>query len=630
MMKINILKKQNGFTLIIVLALLLMMTFVGMSMFSISDDDLSISANLQNSSRAFYSSEAGIALARAKLWNEYVNWASTNPQKLPGEIGNRDTYTQYLSEIGLADSSQVKLYSSYELGGGQMIDSVSVSREDIIGATLLSVVSAGSSLDGSKNTIQSDLVVEGEAFKGFEFAVLANNVNCIMCHATIDNVERVYNSDPAKEGTFDRVKIASLESMLIRTTSADSYVAGTVYTRGNVTDKTGNIITNLSPTGNGLGGYDISSTDGKIQEPLNYVSLSNTTGSPLPQYGNLYLNYPTETDEMTDGNLPETFPPPFSDENGNKIVDDPEFDELASNSSGGINGGILYGLSAGDTYTSSSLPGSGNMGSVSQSYDGNLILVGTDANPININGSVAINGDVIIQGKVQGTGQIFARGNVYITGDLTYNDGDSAGNRTFGVSSGGNRNALSVAAGKNILVGDYLTPKKGDILDKNVIDPGNLSGGEDFSFTQSEMTLFNRGEWTKTQAQLPDIDGNMVANATYDPTYQPRYYVMNDGDPVYIFNKNYTDKKGKSKGTYWDPSSNSWMGKEHTSKYDMSALTKLDPGDSELNGSTIISLSSTSDWISPQTLKELWIDDENNRNSGDEFKIDGQLYTNNS
>jgi hypothetical protein len=30
--------------------------------------------------------------------------------------------------------------------------------------------------------------VEGPVFKGFEFALLSNNVNCIMCHAAFDIV----------------------------------------------------------------------------------------------------------------------------------------------------------------------------------------------------------------------------------------------------------------------------------------------------------------------------------------------------------------------------------------------------------------------------------------------------------
>ncbi len=626
----NKIKNEHGSAILVAMMLLLMMTVVSFSMFSVSSDDVSISSNSNNMTKAFYSSEAGLALAKSMLWSDYVEWGSTNPQKIAGQTGNRATYQKYLDNLGLTDNTTSTLYSSFDLGGGQSVEKVSVTRTDVTGTTLLSVSSTGSALDGSQNTISAQLRVEGEAFKGFEFAILANNINCIMCHARIDNVDRVYNTDPTKEGTYDRVKVASLESMLIRDTKADSYVAGTIYTRGNVTDKAGNLITNLSPTGAGVEGYAINASDGKIQEPLTSVNLSVATGSPLPQNGNLYLNYPTEQGNMTDGILPTEFPPPFPDGNGNKIVDDAEFDEIAIGANGGISGGIIYGVQSNQTYNSGALPSSGNETSVNGTYSGNLILVGTDANPIDLSGDIAVDGDVVIQGKVIGTGQIYARGNVYITGDLTYADGTNNGNRTFGTSANGRQNALSIAAGKNVMVGDYLTPKKGDHTNISDNDPGNLSGGEMFSFTQSEMTLFNRSEWTKTQEFLPDANGGLVPNGTYDPSYQPRYYVMNEGDPVYIFNKNYTDKKGKAKGTYWDPSSNSWQVKEHASSYDLSVLTKLNAGTPALSGASISTLSTTSNWISPQNLKSMWVANDAARPSGQEFKIDGQIYTSNS
>jgi hypothetical protein len=242
-----------------------------------------------------------------------------------------------------------------------------------------------------------------------------------------------------------------------------------------------------------------------------------------------------------------------------------------------------------------------------------------------MNGDIAIDGDVIIQGTIKGTGQILARGNVYVTGDLTYADGTSGGNRTFGVAADGTQNALSLASGKNILVGDYLTSSGGNLTDKTSVDPGNLSSGEKFSFTQSEMTLFNRGEWTKTQQLLPDKNGNPVTNSTYNSSYVPRYYTMNDGDPVYIYNK-----PAAGKGTYWDPATTSWQGIEHIDAYNLSLLTKLNAGDPALAGAKTMALSSTNSWISSSNLKSLWIADDAKRPAGTEFKIDGQMYSNNS
>jgi len=49
-----------------------------------------------------------------------------------------------------------------------------------------------------------------------------------------------------------------------------------------------------------------------------------------------------------------------------------------------------------------------------------LVLIGTDANPIRIEGPVVIPGDVIIAGKVTGHGTIYAGRNIHIIGSVTY------------------------------------------------------------------------------------------------------------------------------------------------------------------------------------------------------------------
>lgn len=622
--------RQNGSAMLVVIAVLMLSTIIGLQMFSVTNDDMTISFNRQGATKAFYAAESGQAIAKSVLWADYVSIAMTNPPKVADEVGDRATYIQFLTNLGLDDGMTIPITSRIDLGHGDYVEAISVTRKDEGTDIVMTVSTTGHALDNTSQTIEASYTVAGAPFRGFEFAILANNINCIMCHATIDNVDRVYNSDTSLVGTFARVKVAALESLLLRTTSADSKIAGTLYTRGNVTDKAGVPITDLSPTGQGLEGFAISSLDGHIMEPMSTVSLVNTPGSPPDINGNLYLNYPIDPLMMTDGNLPETFPPPFPDDNGNRIVDQAEFDQIANNANGTISGGVLYGVPPGGTYSSGFLPPVGNMPSVTNNFTGNLILVGTDANPIIINRDVTIDGDVLIQGVIKGAGQIYARGNIYVTGDLTYNDDFSGGNRAFGTADDGTTNALSLAAGQNVLVGDYLTPKKGDILNSSVIDPGNLSGGEEFSFAMSEMTLFNRAEWTRTQKTLPDISGFQQPNPLYDPFYKPRYYVMNEGDPVYVYNKSTVSGKGKVNGTYFDPVSKTWQGKEHESKYNMSVLSKYDPGDAQLSGATIIPLSSTSNWISPQTLKKLWINDEAARALGAEFKIDGQVYTNNS
>ncbi len=57
----------------------------------------------------------------------------------------------------------------------------------------------------------------------------------------------------------------------------------------------------------------------------------------------------------------------------------------------------------------------------SRIYEGNLVLSGTEANPIGISGEFLVNGDLVIKGVYKGIGSIYAR-NVYVVGDLISSD----------------------------------------------------------------------------------------------------------------------------------------------------------------------------------------------------------------
>jgi hypothetical protein len=552
----------------------------------------------------------------------------TSPSKAGGSPGTFSTYSAWLDALGLPDSGSLVLTTNQTVSRQGRVDSVRVGRTDIAGGTGLQLMVRSYGSDGVRS---SELVTEvmqagSGLFSGFDFAILANNINCIMCHARVDNAERYYNTDATMQDSFNRTKVGSLENLMIRSTSADSYIAGTLYTRGIVTDKDGTPIADLSPSNKGVEAWECDGS-GKILEPLNPIKMTNTTGSPLPTNGNLYLNYPTSSAGMTDGLLPSSFPSAVPDVNNNRIVDASEFSDITATSAGQIQGGMIYGVAAGGSYAGASLPGAGNLATVDGAYTGNLILVGTDANPIVINSKVAVDGDVIIKGKITGDGQIYAKGNVFVVGDVTYNDASDAGSRTFGVAADGRSNALSLAAGGNIMVGDYMTPSGGDILNPASRDLGD--GTSELSFTMSEVTLFNRGEWSRTQATLPGAGGIMVANPEYDPAYIPRYYTMGPNDPVYIYNKNYVST-GKNQGTYYDPATRSWRGKEHVVEYDSSVLTKIDQGDPRLATAVQLNLAPNANWVTETQIKQFLVNDEIARPAGTAFQFDGQLYTNNS
>jgi hypothetical protein len=279
-------------------------------------------------------------------------------------------------------------------------------------------------------------------------------------------------------------------------------------------------------------------------------------------------------------------------------------------------------------------------------YDGNLILVGTDDDPILINKTVAVNGDLVIKGKVKGDGVIYARGNAYIVGDVTYAD-----DVDFGVNDAGGQNAFALAAGGSIMMGDYLTvravnhsardndlfPKHSkysihyrddhrsgtdsvsgntETLNYGYFDPYSVDAGEEvpgrqgqqYSFTQSELTLFNKLELDRAKA---------------DPNYKPRFYGLRESQPENIY--------------IWDMKQSPSGKEEHSVTYVYPGVNNLaeyivDQGLSEdiLDRAAFHYLNPQSNWMSEDTLRNIWFDDEMQRSRGDEFKFDGLLYSNNS
>jgi Tfp pilus assembly protein PilX len=96
---------------------------------------------------------------------------------------------------------------------------------------------------------------------------------------------------------------------------------------------------------------------------------------------------------------------------------------------------------------------------VNNNFTGNIVLIGTDANPIEISGPVVISGDVLIKGKVTGQGCIYSGRNTHILGNLEYVNKpswpkpDINSDATDAVNAA--KDFLGLAAKGNIIVGDY-------------------------------------------------------------------------------------------------------------------------------------------------------------------------------
>lgn len=103
--------------------------------------------------------------------------------------------------------------------------------------------------------------------------------------------------------------------------------------------------------------------------------------------------------------------------------------------------------------------GAGPDGIAGTADDGSVILIGTSANPIVINGPVVVEEDVVIRGVVSGQGTIYSGRNTHIIGDITYSNGpswpkpDATPQATAQDNS--TRDFLGLATKGNVIIGDY-------------------------------------------------------------------------------------------------------------------------------------------------------------------------------
>jgi len=654
--------------------------------------------------------QAGIDIVTRDLWRQYLdtsgnttrNWASYraylnstlnipinedlngNGEMDSGEDGNGNGEFDVPSGVNaggveMLDEPFTFQYDENDNARLADVTSVRISRFDGISHSWLTVRSTAE-INGKTKTAVQVLEVGAPTRNHAQFAILANNISCILCHADILSLDLERNNDPDMFNSFDRIKVASLESILVRRNGANSDLAGTLYTRGRVYDDRGNDYGETGLSNTSFNGFKHSTENGKIVQDgsgnMTSVSLEAADTTPdgdLEQFANLYLDYPLEESEQTDGSLPNSFPAPYPDEDNDRMVDDDEFlaikntaDGSISFESGGddqggsITAGVAHGVPDGEMYMGDAMPATSTTDAVNALqtegfYEGNLILKGTDDDPINIDGTVAIDGDLVIEGPIKGEGQLLVRGNTYVVGDVTYADGTE-----FGVAEDGTENAFAIVSGGSVMMGDFTTirgvnhsSRTGDkyprwqkhsidvrqenvvgyedrngsnealpygyfdqySTDPNTTDPAVLDNrpGKQFSFTMSELQLFNKLELDK---------------ALEDPDYTPRFYGLRESQPDNIFIFDTTKANNEEHAVQYD----------YKGVYDLKEYLLefgLDPDiavPQEQGGRAAFHyLTPKNGWLPEDTLRQIWYDDEMTRpSSGRPFKFDGLLYSNNS
>jgi hypothetical protein len=518
------------------------------------------------------------------------------------------------------------------------IEALTVTRRDLDESTDLTISTTAASharrtdgkYTGWKRAVETTFALEPETWGGLEYVLLANNVNCILCHMKADSTSRAFRTRP---GPHPRVKIGTLEQLSMRDW-ANSAICGTLHAAGPVTDEFGTPITDWRRFTLRTARLD---GDGNVVEDAAGNAITQVidpADGSTDAFGGLYEDYASTA--MIDGELPGAFPPPFPDDGGvdsstgtrttagagNRTVDAGEFHAVTRGFRGSLSGGRIHVVPRGSRIaTTSDLTVA--MRDSSTAFlpavtEGHVFLTGTQDEPILLNGDVAIDGNLVMRGWVKGKGTIWVRDNVYAPVDIRYLDGvDARRARTFGRAADGSQNLLAVTAGGNVLIGDPFAPYR----------VGTSREGVKPSFAAMEMSIFNRAEWVRTQPQLPGARGP-IANPLYDAHHVPRYYAMSVSDSVGIFNKG---------GGYFD-STGTWRGAEHPDAWSSTLMTLGNPrnaADPLLYDATgapkarVTYLKAADGWISDAQLARLMDEAYAGRPEG-RLEIDLFAYTNNA
>jgi len=146
--------------------------------------------------------------------------------------------------------------------------------------------------------------------------------------------------------------------------------------------------------------------------------------------------------------------------------------------------GYSYTDSVGDTHAvaaksvTAHYEGTGPSGDSTLADDGAIVLIGTSANPIVIDGPVVVDSDVVIKGYVKGQGTIYSGRNIHIIGDVKYVNAPTwshpDANDEAVEEANTTRDMLGLVAKGNIVIGDPTSSSWHSSVD-NYIKSGTSS-----------------------------------------------------------------------------------------------------------------------------------------------------------
>ncbi|MFA5389242.1 MAG: pilus assembly PilX N-terminal domain-containing protein [Candidatus Omnitrophota bacterium] len=155
--------------------------------------------------------------------------------------------------------------------------------------------------------------------------------------------------------------------------------------------------------------------------------------------------------------------------------------------------------------------------------NGNIILIGTSTNPIEISGTVVARGDVIIKGYVKGHGAIYAGRNIYIADDIVYKNSPSTPRPSSDdpavvdawVDANKDKDLVGFAARESVILGDYTGKTGGSWTASSYLySMGDEDVGQD-GIPDTNDTWEDNGVF---ESQYEDLDGDGVKDGNYNVT----------------------------------------------------------------------------------------------------------------
>ena len=662
--------RERGVALVSALVFLVITVIFVSTSLMVAASNRRLSSESVRTMQAQLAAEAGIDyIVHQAIYSQAVTAAA--------DVVTLEKMRQALDLLGIAKNTSETTFGDPQAFSqkleGQASYRVIVSRADTGDRTILRLDSQGFLGDETNpaafRRITEDLVFQPAAPPVSSFALLTNNASCIFCHATISSLDVAYDGSSLRNISRTqasahledawRVRVGTLQGLYSdRPDKIESLVTGTIYTRGDTEEVLKNDSTlravpfKLTEDGSQATSLLSGGVPQAFRVSDSPPGLRTVNCNPDCSEANagFYLNYPTSN--YPDGELPNSFPLPVIDGNGDRIISEGEWQKAIAQElePGSLSGGRkelvttqLPGLVSSTLTTRDS--GSG--------IKGNLILEGSIGDPLKINGTVYVDGDVVIDGYVTGDGKIIARGNVYITGHLRYACATASG----GYSSCTYDNARSlpkfgIAAVKNIMIGPYQSrfhseafmaapDVPNDILsrtDMNIAlddihryyhDPGFQPAGASGELLTSpvwpcsrcpynEWDPYYEAYWLSFSMTQIGFFNQMEYEKALAGGYTPRFYRMRETSPVY--------RCGLS---------------DHHDCRVYRQLTEIPQSFLESSGAATISLQPTANWLSSNPgaeavleselyIRERWIRNIEQGSEGSHLQVDGILYSGNA